>query len=239
VVTNAIDAVLDHVAVAVPEDGAAEGRWRDRLGGEPLFGADHRGFRFFQYRYANGAKLELLRPSAHDPSPGNFVRRFLSRYGAGVHHVTLKVPDLPQALVVLARAGLDVVDVALDGNDWREGFLRPTQVGGLVVQVAWQRGGDEEWARRHGYEVQPPGTGSAELLGPRLRHPDLAAAGRLWAVLGATVDQRDGALCCRWPASPLEVLIERGEPAGALALRMRGTPSLPADDTGPAVEAVR
>lgn len=233
---QSLDAVLDHVAVAVPEGEGPERRWRDRLGGEPLYGADHRGFRFHQYRFANGAKLELLRPSGSDPSPDNFVRRFLARYGARVHHVTLKVPDLRAALAVLGRAGLEVVDVALDGEHWHEAFLRPAQVGGLVVQVAWSDGGDEEWARRHGHTAREPGPDAAELLGPRLRHPDLAAAGRLWSVLGADVTEREGELRCRWPSSPLDVLVERGEPAGPVALRMRGAPPLPADpDEGPAV----
>jgi catechol 2,3-dioxygenase-like lactoylglutathione lyase family enzyme len=229
--------VLDHVAVAVPGGGRAERRWRDDLGGGSVWAEDNGVFVARQLRYANGAKLELLSPSPADDSAGNFVRRFLGRFGSTVHHVTLKVPDLPATLATLDGAGLDVVDVNLDSDVWREGFLRPKQVGGLVVQVAWAPGTEEELARRAGHVQTPPAPGAAALLGPRLRHPDLAAARRLWTLLGAHVSDDRGARRCRWPDSVLDVAVVRGEPAGPVALRMTGTAPLPAQyGVGPAVE---
>lgn len=235
--TPAIDAVLDHVAVAVPPGDRAERRWRDELGAGPVSAEDSGVFVARQFRFSGGGKLELLSPSPADPSPDNFVRRFLERFGTEVHHVTLKVPSLPAALERLEAAGLDVVDVAQHGDVWHEAFLRPKQVGGLVVQVAWSPGGDDDWARRIGFPARPPAAGAPVLLGPRLRHPDLRAARRLWSVLGAEVTAADGRLVCRWPRSPLEVVVEEGAPAGPVALRLHGAPSRPPEEgVGPQVE---
>ena len=236
--TNRLSAHLDHVAVAVPDWETAQRRWRDQLGGGIVAWGDSGVFASRQLRFANGAKLELLRPASDDP--GNFVRRFLERFGSVIHHVTFKVADLGAALEVVRAGGLDVVDVDTSGQVWHEGFLRPSQVGGLVVQLAWSGHSDQEWAASIGHTPQPPAPGAAELLGPTLRHPDLDRARTLWTLLGASISDDDGALRCRWPDSALDVVIERGEPAGPVALRMRGTPSLPAaDGIGPAVPGDR
>lgn len=232
--TERLSAQLDHVAVAVADWEIAQRRWRDQLGGGIVAWGDSGVFASRQLRFANGTKLELLRPASNDP--GNFVRRFLARFGSVVHHVTFKVADLGAALDVVRAGGLDVVDVDTSGSVWHEGFLRPSQVGGLVVQVAWSGATDQEWAASIGHAPEPPASGAAELLGPTLRHPDLERARAVWTLLGAMITEEDGALRCRWPDSALDVVIEPGEPAGPVALRMRGTPSLPAvDGTGPAV----
>lgn len=217
-----LDAVLDHVAVAVPDPEPAERHWRDQLGGRSVAWGDNGVFRSLQLRFTGGGKLELLSPSPGDPSGENFVRRFLVRFGSTVHHVTLKVPDLPAALETLESAGLDVVDVRLDGSHWREGFLRPKQVGGIVVQVAWSDRGDAEWAAEIGHAPEAPASDAATLLGPTLRHPDLGMAAQLWRLLGAEVVEKDDNLLCRWPSSPLTVALTQGEPPGPTGLRMTG-----------------
>ncbi|MDQ3342097.1 MAG: VOC family protein [Actinomycetota bacterium] len=229
-----LSAHLDHVAVAVPDWETAQRRWRDQLGGGIVAWGDSGVFASRQLRFANGAKLELLRPDSEEPD--NFVRRFLGRFGSATHHVTFKVADLDAALKVVRAGDLDVVDVDTSGSVWHEGFLRPSEVGGLVVQLAWSGHSDQEWAASIGHTPEPPALGAAELLGPTLRHPDLDRARTVWTLLGASISHQDGALHCRWPDSPLDVVIERGRPAGPTALRMRGTPSLPAvDGIGPAV----
>jgi catechol 2,3-dioxygenase-like lactoylglutathione lyase family enzyme len=231
-----IDAVLDHVAIAVADWSTAERRWREQLGGGRSSVGENPIFISRQLQYANGAKLELLCPSPQDASPSNFVRQFLDRFGSAVHHVTLKVPDLHAALDVLAGGGLDAVDVRDDVDYWKEAFLRPSQVGGLVVQIAQTSFDDDDWAAYTGFTREPPHAGAAALAGPSLRHPDLDEAQRLWTLLGAGVERSDTTLRCTWPDSPLDVLIEQGERAGPVHLRMHGTRALPADAAlGPAV----
>lgn len=231
--TDHLDAVLDHVAIAVPSWEGAERRWRQELGGGVVAFGKTPAFWSRQLRFANGAKLELLAPPP-DAGADNFVRRFLDRFGARVHHVTLKVPDLGQALDVLRAAGLEPVDVRMDNAFWHEAFLRPSQVGGLVVQVAWAGETDEQWARHVGHEPESPRADAAALIGPLLTHPDLGAAERLWLTLGAEVERTQDALIASWPRSPLTVRIERGVEPAAQALLGESTAPLPADpETGP------
>lgn len=229
-----IAAVLDHVAVAVPDWRVAEQRWRDQLGGGRSSVGENAVFASRQLQFANGGKLELLMPS--DDNPNNFVRRFLDRFGSTIHHVTFKVPDLHAALRVVNAAGLDAVDVDDSNEHWKEAFLRPSQIGGLVVQVAATTFNDDDWAAYTGFTREPAAPGAAGLLGPLLRHPDLDAAANIWTTLGATVARDGDGLTCTWPDSPLDVRVERGSPAGPVALRMRGAGRLQAQDgVGPAV----
>jgi catechol 2,3-dioxygenase-like lactoylglutathione lyase family enzyme len=236
-----IATVPDHVAVAVPSIDAAADRWRDQLGGgwaSPRFAAEEAGFASRQLRYRGGAKLELLEPL----DDTGFAHRFVTRYGARVHHVTLKVDALLPAVAALREDGFDVVDVGTDGDAWHEAFLRPSQVGGLIVQVAWSAHTDAEWLEHAGAVAEPPSDDGAVLLGPTLRHPDLTAAGRVWSLLGAEVT-RDGddVLAVTWPGSPLDLRVERGPTAAADGLRFRKTAALSDDPTrfGPAVRVVR
>jgi catechol 2,3-dioxygenase-like lactoylglutathione lyase family enzyme len=230
-----IEAIPDHVAAAVPSIEAAGARWIDHLGGgwiAPAWGVPGAGFATRQARFAGGAKLELLEPRAED----GFAARFLARYGAGMHHVTLKVPALRPAVATLEEAGLQLLDVSTDSEIWHEAFLRPSQVGGLVVQLAWSRHDDDGWAAWFGTTPEPPRADAARLLGPRLTHPDLERAARLWRLLGAEVAREGALLTVRWPGAPLDIEIVEGHRAGPLGVRMAGTSPLPADGRyGPAV----
>lgn len=228
-----ITATLDHVAVAVHSIEDAAARWHDELGGgwvsddlEPL----PTPVAVRQLRYANTGKLELLQPSG----PG-FARSFLERFGPRIHHLTVTVPDdLTAAVETLRAEGYEVVDVHTEG-DWHEAFLRPAQVGGLVVQVAWEELSEGEWFARSGHVPEEP-RGATALLGPTLTHPDLEVAERLWHGLGGTVTRTSDALLVTWPDSVLDVRVEQGPTAGPLGLRFTGADPLPGDDVaGPPV----
>jgi methylmalonyl-CoA/ethylmalonyl-CoA epimerase len=134
---------LDHVAVAVRDVARAAGLFRDVLGGEFLYGADihDQGFRFVQYRFPGGGKVELVTPLGE-----GFVSRFLDARGEGVHHVTFKVPDLPAQVERLRAAGLEPVNVNLGNEQWREAFIHPRDAHGVLVQLAQSKHHDDETA---------------------------------------------------------------------------------------------
>jgi methylmalonyl-CoA epimerase len=235
-VSDHLRIVPDHVAVAVPDLEAASRRWRDELGGGLVNEWEYGDFAGRQYRYPNGTKLELISPSPGTEGTEGFVARYLERFGAGIHHVTLLVDDIRATLATARDAGLDVVDERLEHEAWKEGFLRPSQVGGLVIQIAQATHTAEQWAELRGVTPVAPAEGAAHLLGPTLRHPDLDAAARLWKLLGGELDTTPDGLLVAWHGVPLTVRIVPGEPAGPVALRCTGTPDLPADGVaGPAV----
>ncbi len=214
-----IETLPDHVAVAVDDPDRAADWWCEHLGAGLVSRFDNPTFSGRQLRLANGAKLELLAPPVDG---GGFVAAFLERFGTRVHHVTLKVADLAAAISAVESAGLDVVDVRDDLDHWKEGFLRPSQVGGLVVQIAETPWSDEDWATARGQDQERPAADGATLLGPTLGHPDLPTAARIWSLLGGRVEEVEDGLAVSWADAPLGLRIVTAPRAGPLALRIDG-----------------
>lgn len=229
-------ATLDHVAVAVHDPDLAARRWHDRLGGRWVARSEFRDVRAAQLRFAGGAKLELV--SARPGADGSPVRAFLARHGPGLHHVTLKVADLGEALDVLERQGWDAVGVDRSRKHWQEAFLRPSQVGGFLVQVAASACTDESWAASLGHAVEVPPPTGANLLGMVLQVLDLDEAEERWQGLGARTRPWGDGLVCEWSDSPLRIALVPGELGGPRALLFAGTQPLPADEWGPRIDIV-
>ena len=81
---------------------------------------------------AGDARLELLEPAASD-SP---IAKFLEKRGPGLHHVALKVPDLPAAVERLRASGARLL------NEPRQGagghlyvFVHPASTGGVLLEL--------------------------------------------------------------------------------------------------------
>jgi methylmalonyl-CoA/ethylmalonyl-CoA epimerase len=140
---------FDHVAVAVRSVKQALPLFRDALGGEYLMGGDSPdgSWRWVQFRYAGGGKVELLEPLGE-----GFLSRFLERHGEGLHHITFKAGDIEAAIAELEGQGYELVDVDLEGDHWKEAFLRPSKSHGTLIQVAWSSAPDEEAAQH----LRPP-----------------------------------------------------------------------------------
>ena len=136
---------LDHTAVAVHSVKDALPLYRDALGGEYLMGGDSDDgtWRWVQFRYPGGGKVELL-----EPLGDGFLSRFLERRGEGLHHMTFKTDDMKGAIAELEERGYELVDVNLDGPHWKEAFLRPSKAHGTLIQVAWSSQPDDEAAKR-------------------------------------------------------------------------------------------
>ncbi len=133
---------LDHTAVAVHSIKDALRLYRDALGGEYLMGGDSGDFRWLQVRFPNGGKVELIEPLRE-----GFLTRFLEKHGEGLHHMTFKTDDIEAAIEHVKGLGYDLVDVKLDGEDWKEAFLRPSGAHGTLVQIAWSSRPDDEASR--------------------------------------------------------------------------------------------
>ena len=100
-------------------------------------------WRWVQFRYANGGKVELLEPQGE-----GFLSRFLERHGEGLHHLTFKTDDIRAAIAEVESRGYELVDVKLDDPRWQEAFLRPSKAHGTLIQLAQSDIPDDEAARR-------------------------------------------------------------------------------------------
>jgi methylmalonyl-CoA/ethylmalonyl-CoA epimerase len=142
-----LDAQVDHVAVAVHSIASAVPLFVDALGGAFLFAGENRsqGFRWAQFRFPQGGKIELVTPT----TSGGFVQRFLDRHGEGVHHMTLKVADIARAIAHLRDQKVGLMRVSTENPSWKEAFIHPRDAHGVLIQIAQSRYSDEEAARHH------------------------------------------------------------------------------------------
>lgn len=129
---------FDHTAHAVHSIAEAARLYRDILGGVSVWGraVDAEGFRFEQFRYPNGSKIELLEPI----DPDGFVARFLEERGEGLHHLTFKVVRLEELVEKVKARGYRVVGERYDNPDWKEAFISPRNAHGTIVQLAESNG---------------------------------------------------------------------------------------------------
>ena len=150
-------AALDHVAVAVRDPAPAARLFRDVLGASFLMGADSpdQAFRFVQYRFPGGGKVELVTPTSE-----GFVSRFLDRRGEGVHHITFRVERIEDQVERLRGSGVPLTLVSFDDPRWKEAFIHPSHAHGVLIQLAESPDTDDE-AARHLAELFP----EAALLG--------------------------------------------------------------------------
>jgi methylmalonyl-CoA epimerase len=132
---------LDHVAVAVHSIKDAVRLYRDALGGEYLMGGDNDTWRWVQFKYPNGGKVELLEPLGE-----GFLTAFLEKRGEGMHHMTFKTDDLEAAIDHVKGLGYELVDIDLENEHWKEAFLRPRGAHGTLIQLAWSSRPDYEVA---------------------------------------------------------------------------------------------
>jgi methylmalonyl-CoA/ethylmalonyl-CoA epimerase len=129
-----VKATLDHIGVAVGDLSQALAFYRDALGldvGPPEEVPSQR----VRARFVpvGEATIELLEPTAAD-SP---IARFLERRGPGVHHVTLRVDDLREALARLKARGVRLIDE--EPRAGAEGaliaFVHPSSTHGVLVEL--------------------------------------------------------------------------------------------------------
>jgi methylmalonyl-CoA/ethylmalonyl-CoA epimerase len=146
---------FDHVGVALHSIKPAVGLYRDGLAGEYLMGGDAPVWRWIQFRYPGGGKIELL-----EPIGDGFLSNFLDKRGEGLHHVTFKTDDIRGAIDHLRGRGYELVDVNIDNPHWKEAFLRPSKSHGTLIQIAQSSGTDDE-VKDH---LRP--SNLEELLGP-------------------------------------------------------------------------
>jgi methylmalonyl-CoA/ethylmalonyl-CoA epimerase len=124
---------FDHVSIAA---------WdiRDALplielmGGEFYQGGDEAAFRWAQWHLPGSGKIEVIQPLDRSDAD-NFLVRFLSDRGPGIHHLTFRVHDLTGAVAHARTMGFEVTGVSPEGA-WKEAFIHPRSTVGTLIQLA-------------------------------------------------------------------------------------------------------
>jgi methylmalonyl-CoA/ethylmalonyl-CoA epimerase len=204
--------VLDHLAIGTPALADGWELFGGVLGGTWAYGGDSPGFWWGQLSFAAGPKIELMTPTSGPDAA--FLERFLASRGAGPHHLNFIVSDFGATLAAVRALGIEPVGVNTDNPHWKEAFLHPRDVQGIVIQVAWQGG------------TPPSDTPPAELPGPGpatvfdlVEHhvDDLPAAVTLFTeVLDGRLETGDGDTAeLTWPGGKrIRLVREDGLPHG-------------------------
>lgn len=138
---------VDHVGIAVESIETAEplllALGCEKLLEEPVESAD---FTWAYFELGDASRLELIEP--HDGTE-SFLTRFLAENGPGLHHVTLEVASLDDAVETVQDAGFDVVDRSeMDG--YSEAFISPRNPTGAIFQLMEYH---QSYADEHGEEI--------------------------------------------------------------------------------------
>jgi methylmalonyl-CoA epimerase len=124
---------LDHLGIAV-KDLVEARRFYERLGlsvsGEEVVPQERVRVAMLPL---GPSRIELLEPT-HEESP---VARFLARRGEGLHHVALRVPDLPAAVAALKASGArlvhETIQIGAGGHEYV--FVHPSSAGGVLLEL--------------------------------------------------------------------------------------------------------
>src|SRR5579863_7381940 len=124
---------IDHLGIAVKSLAAAKSIY-EKLGlsVSPEETVEHEQVRLVMVPVGE-SRLELLEPT----SESSTIARFLAKRGEGLHHVCLKVPDLPAAVERLKKDGVRLVsDQIKTGAGGRKYvFVHPSSTGGVLLEL--------------------------------------------------------------------------------------------------------
>lgn len=126
---------IDHVSIAVRDQGKAERFFRDVLGAVAGVGMEDPRTRFFWQLFSLGdlSRLEIISPTGE----GSFLEGFLKDKEGGVHHITLQTPDLRKAMAHLEAQGIPCFGYnEYPGGVWNEVFIHPRHAFGVLIQIA-------------------------------------------------------------------------------------------------------
>ena len=127
-------AAIDHVGVAVENIDAALALYRDQLG-MPLVHREtvsDQGVDAALLDVGDG-HIELVSPLG----PETAVGKFISRKGAGLHHVAYRVASVQDTLDACRAAGIRLIDgqprIGIRGS--HVAFLHPAATGGVLTEI--------------------------------------------------------------------------------------------------------
>jgi methylmalonyl-CoA epimerase len=79
------------------------------------------------------SRLELLEATSEDST----IAKFIAKRGEGLHHVSLRVPDLTAAVARLKKDGVRLVsdEIKVGAGGHRYVFVHPSSAGGVLLEL--------------------------------------------------------------------------------------------------------
>ena len=79
------------------------------------------------------SRIELLEPT----SENSVIAKFIAKRGEGLHHVSLRVPDLEAAVERLKKDGVRLVsdEIKIGAGGHRYVFVHPSGAGGVLLEL--------------------------------------------------------------------------------------------------------
>jgi methylmalonyl-CoA epimerase len=124
---------IDHIGVAVRSLASAKGIY-EKLG---LNVSPEEVVEAEQVRVVmvplGESRLELLEST----SESSIIAKFIARRGEGLHHVSLRVPDLARAVERLKKDGVRLVtdEIKVGAGGHRYVFVHPSSAGGVLLEL--------------------------------------------------------------------------------------------------------
>lgn len=124
---------IDHIGVAVKSLAAAKAIY-EKLGlvVSPEETVDHEQVRLVMVPVGE-SRIELLEAT----SESSTIAKFIAKRGEGLHHVCLKVPDLPRAVERLKAGGVRLVseEIKTGAGGHQFVFVHPSSAGGVLLEL--------------------------------------------------------------------------------------------------------
>ncbi|HUK46180.1 MAG TPA: methylmalonyl-CoA epimerase [Terriglobales bacterium] len=78
-------------------------------------------------------RLELLEPTSDD----SVIAKFIAKRGEGLHHVSLRVPDLSAAIQNLKSSGVHLLsdEMKIGAGGHRYIFIHPSSASGVLIEL--------------------------------------------------------------------------------------------------------
>lgn len=79
------------------------------------------------------SRLELLEPTSENSA----IAKFLAKRGEGLHHISLRVPDLAAIVERLKRENVRLVsnEIKVGAGGHRYVFIHPSSAGGVLLEL--------------------------------------------------------------------------------------------------------
>jgi methylmalonyl-CoA epimerase len=126
-------AQIDHIGIAVKSLAAAKAIY-EKLGlsVSPEETVEQEQVRLVMVPVGE-SRLELLEATSEDSA----IAKFIAKRGEGLHHVCLRVPNLPAAVAHLKKDGVRLVseEIKTGAGGHRYVFVHPSSAGGVLLEL--------------------------------------------------------------------------------------------------------